>query len=105
LAKSSQDASWSGFLDLLREKAQRAGHVVIRVPARFTTQRCSGCSGGSGCGDYVQKRLSVRTHLCPSCGLVEDRAVNAARNILQAGASPSGTGQDTAQDEWRSPAL
>ena len=82
LAKSIHDASWSAFLVILTDKAERAGHVVVRVPARFTTQRCSGC------GEYVQKSLSVRTHICPFCGLAEDRDVNAARNILQAGAPP-----------------
>src|SRR5262249_21161408 len=43
LAKSIHDASWSAFLDLLEDKAERAGHQVIRVPARFTTQHCHGC--------------------------------------------------------------
>jgi putative transposase len=99
LAKSIHDASWSAFLDILTDKAERAGHVVIRVPARFTTQRCSGC------GKYVQKSLSVRTHLCPSCGLVEDRDVNAAKNIVEAGALPSGTGADGLSGELRSPRL
>jgi putative transposase len=99
LAKSIHDASWSVFLDILTDKAERAGHVVIRVPARFTTQNCSGC------GEYVQKSLSVRTHLCPSCGLVEDRDVNAAKNILQAGALPSETGADGLPVELRSPRL
>ncbi len=101
LAKSIQDASWSAFLDILTDKAERAGHVVIRVPARFTTQKCSRC------GEYVQKSLSVRTHICPFCGLVEDRDVNAAKNILhkglQAGAPPSGTGADGLPNELRSP--
>ena len=55
--------------------------------------------------EYVQKSLSVRTHLCPSCGLVEDRDVNAARNILRAGAPPSRTGRDAAPVEARSPRL
>ena len=99
LAKSIHDASWSAFLDILTDKAERAGHGVMRVPARFTTQQCSRC------GAYVQKSLSVRTHLCPSCGLVEDRDVNAARNILQAGALPSGTGTDGLPVELRSPRL
>ena len=85
LAKSIHDASWSTFLGILEDKAERAGHQVIRVPARFTTQYCHHC------GTYVQKSLSVRTHICPWCGLVEDRDVNAAKNILQAGAPPSGT--------------
>ncbi len=109
LAKSIHDASWSAFLDILTDKAERAGHEVVRVPARFTTQKCSGC------GEYVQKSLSVRTHICPSCGLVEDRDVNAAKNILQAGlrvevalqagALPSGTGADGLPGELRSPRL
>ena len=96
LAKSIHDASWSAFLGILTDKAERAGHVVVRVPARFTTQNCRRC------GAYVQKSLSVRTHHCPSCGLVEDRDVNAARNILRAGAPPSGTGVDGLPDELRS---
>jgi putative transposase len=99
LARSIHDASWSAFLDILTDKAERAGHVVIRVPARFTTQKCHGC------GEYVQKSLSVRTHICPSCGLVEDRDVNAAKNIKQAGAPPSGTGADGLPVELRSPRL
>ncbi len=99
LAKSIHDASWGAFLDILTDKAERAGHVVVRVLARFTTQKCRRC------GEYVQKSLSVRTHLCPSCGLVEDRDVNAAKNILRAGAPPSGTGADGLPDELRSPRL
>ncbi|MFI5273761.1 MAG: RNA-guided endonuclease InsQ/TnpB family protein [Ktedonobacterales bacterium] len=103
LAKSLHDAGWSAFLDLLTDKAERAGHVVVRVPARFTTQKCSRC------GEYVQKSLSVRTHLCPCCGLVEDRDVNAAKNIVQAGvpagAPPSWTGADGRPVELRSPRL
>jgi putative transposase len=99
LAKSIHDASWSAFLGILEDKAERAGHQVIRVPARFTTQKCSRC------GEYVQKSLSVRTHICPSCGLVEDRDINAALNILRAGAPPSGTEADGLPDELRSPRL
>jgi putative transposase len=103
LAKSIHDAGWSMFLSILEDKAARAGHQVIRVPARFTTQTCHQC------GAYVQKSLSVRTHICSSCGLTEDRDVNAAKNILEAGlragAPPSWTGQDAAPVEARSPRL
>jgi putative transposase len=85
LAKSILDASWSAFLDILSCKAASAGGQVIRINPRFTTQQCAKC------GEYVQKSLSVRTHICPSCGYVADRDVNAAQNILRAGARPSGT--------------
>ena len=97
LAKSIHDASWSAFLGILEDKAERAGHQVIRVPARFTTQKCS--RGG----EYVQNSLSVRTHLCPCCGLVEDRDVNAAKNILQAGAPPCRDGSRWAPGRTEKP--
>jgi putative transposase len=77
LAKSILDASWSAFLDILSDKAARAGHQVVRVNPRFTSQKCFKCN------EIVQKSLSVRTHLCPFCGYVADRDVNAAQNILQ----------------------
>src|SRR5947209_14384176 len=76
LAKSIMDASWGAFLDILEEKAERAGHRVIRVNPRFTSQKCFKC------GEIVQKSLSVRTHICPFCGDIADRDVNAAQNIL-----------------------
>ena len=84
LAKSILDASWSAFLDILEDKAERAGHQVIRVNPHFTSQKCFKC------GEIVQKSLSVRTHICPFCGFVADRDINAAKNILKAGALPSG---------------
>ena len=99
LSKSILDASWGAFLDILEEKAARAGHQVIRVNPRYTTQKCSQC------GELVQKSLSVRTHLCPFCGFVADRDVNAANNILKAGALPSGTASDGKPVELRSPRL
>ena len=77
LAKSIMDASWGAFLDILEEKAERAGHQVIRVNPRFTSQKCYRC------GEIVQKALSVRTHVCPFCGYIADRDVNAAQNILK----------------------
>jgi putative transposase len=99
LAKSIADASWGTFVEILADKAARAGHQVRHVPARFTSQKCHRC------GEIVQKSLSVRTHICPSCGYVEDRDVNAAKNILQAGAPPSGTVRDAGPNELRSPLL
>jgi len=77
LAKSIMDAGWGAFLDILDTKAARAGHHVIRVNPCFTSQKCSKC------GEIVQKSLSVRTHICPFCGYIADRDVNAAHNILQ----------------------
>ena len=77
LAKSIMDASWGAFLNILTAKAESAGHEVIRVNPRYTSQKCYRC------GERIQKSLSVRTHICPHCGYVEDRDVNAAKNILK----------------------
>ena len=78
LAKSVSDASWGLFLSWVRYYGQVHDVPVVAVPARFTTQDCSGC------GHRVKKSLSMRTHICPSCGLVLDRDWNAALNILAA---------------------
>jgi putative transposase len=79
LAKSISDAGWAQFRTILDAKAAYAGRRVIAVPAQYTSQDCSGC------GERVPKSLSVRTHVCTSCGLVLDRDENAARNIQWAG--------------------
>ena len=79
LAKSIADAGWAQFRTTLEYKAACAGKQVVAVPPQYTSQDCSGC------GERVPKSLSVRTHVCPNCGLVMDRDTNAARNILWAG--------------------
>jgi putative transposase len=84
LAKSISDAGWAAFRAILEAKAACAGRRVIAVPAQYTTQDCSGC------GQCVPKSLSIRTHACPSCGLVLDRDENAAKNILWLGQSLQG---------------
>jgi putative transposase len=75
LNKSILDAGWRHFLSLLAYTAACAGKRVEAVPAAYTSQDCSGC------GERVRKSLSVRTHVCPTCGLILDRDENAARNI------------------------
>ncbi len=58
------------------------------------------------CYQLVYESLSVRTHICTSCGYVADRDVNAAKNILfKAGAQPSGTVSNGSPVELRSPRL
>lgn len=79
LGRSISDAAWSEFRHMLTYKAENAGRRLVAVPPHFTSQMCSGCK------EYVKKSLSVRTHICPYCGLVMDRDVNAARNILRKG--------------------
>ena len=80
LAKSTHDAGWAQFVNILSYKAEEAGTRVIAVNPRNTTQACSSC----GAIPEVKKTLSDRTHSC-WCGYVADRDINAARNILALG--------------------
>src|SRR5215210_2609668 len=82
LAKSTHDAGWAQFVNILAGKAEEAGVRVVAVDPQNTTQACSSC----GAMPEVKKTLSDRTHSC-SCGYVADRDVNAARNILGLGLS------------------
>ena len=79
LNKSIQDAGWGHFLSILTFKAACAGKRVEAVNPAYTSQDCSGC------GERIQKSLSVRTHVCTNCGLILDRDENAAKNILWRG--------------------
>src|SRR5215203_161432 len=82
LAKSTHDAGWASFLNILSYKAEEAGTRVVAVNPRNTTQACSSC----GATPEVKKTLSDRTHVCP-CGYTDDGDVNAALNILSLGRS------------------
>ena len=94
LAKSILDAGWGQFLSILSTKAENAGLLTVAVNPRNTSQNCSNC------GHKVPKQLSDRVHSCPHCGYVEDRDVNAAKNILNlviqsglGGSRQGGTGE------------
>ncbi|MGJ5672719.1 MAG: RNA-guided endonuclease InsQ/TnpB family protein [Nostochopsis sp.] len=84
LAKSISDAGWSTFRSWLEYFGHKYGKVTVAVPPHNTSQNCSNC------GLKVKKSLSTRTHVCPHCGYIEDRDVNAAINILRLGLSTVG---------------
>jgi putative transposase len=79
LSKSVTDAGWSLFRHCLESKAEEAGKWAVAVDPRGTSIECSRC------GEAVPKTLKERTHACSRCGLILDRDVNAARNILARG--------------------
>lgn len=79
LAKSIQDAAWSGFFQLLAMKAEWAARKFIAVNPAYTSQTCSAC------GHRQKMPLSERIFKCPCCSLVLDRDYNAALNILGLG--------------------
>jgi putative transposase len=77
LAKSIHDAGWGAFIAWVKAYGLMHNVPIIAVAPQFTSQECSAC------GAHVQKSLSVRTHICTSCGVVLDRDHNAALCILQ----------------------
>jgi putative transposase len=79
LAKSIADAAWTQFATYLSHKAAWAGRSYVAVNPAYTSQDCSGC------GHRQKLSLADRIYTCPCCGLVLNRDLNAARNILALG--------------------
>ncbi|UWV19688.1 transposase [Cyanophage MaMV-DH01] len=84
LSKSINDVAWSTFRQWLEYFGFKYGKATVAVAPHNTSQNCSNC------GQKVPKSLSTRTHVCPHCGYVEDRDINAAINILKKGLSTVG---------------
>jgi len=81
IAKSAHDVAIGKFTSMLEYKAEEAGVQVVKVDPKNTSQLCSQCN------KIVKKDRGVRVHKCPHCGLILDRDINAAKNILQRAAS------------------
>jgi putative transposase len=75
--KQINDASWNKFANMMSYKAESAGCEIVFVNPRGTTKTCS-C-----CGNIQDMPLSERTYNCPNCGMIKDRDLNAAINILE----------------------
>ena len=84
LAKAVSDAAFGEFRRQLEYKTARTGatlHVVDRwYPSSKTCSKCGRVK--------AKLSLSERVYRCDACGLVMDRDLNAAVNILVAGSAP-----------------
>lgn len=89
LAKSIADASWSEFVRQLEYKSLWYGRELVGIDRWYpSSKRCSDC------GHTVAKMpLNVREWTCPECGMIHDRDINAARNVLAAGLAVSALGE------------
>ncbi|MGZ2748259.1 RNA-guided endonuclease InsQ/TnpB family protein [Burkholderia stagnalis] len=91
MAKSIYDAAWSSFRNKLRYKAMAHGATFEEVDESGSTQSCSSC--GSKASTTRPKGIAglrIREWACSGCGVVHDRDINAALNILRCGrASPA----------------
>ena len=73
------DAAMGEILTLLKRKGEEYGVSVVAIGKyQKSTQPCSNCG-------FVNKKVkdtSIRKWICPKCGTVHDRDINAAINIL-----------------------
>ena len=81
LAKSIQDVSFCEFKRILEYKASWNDKRVVFIDRFYPSSKlCSDCGYKN---DLLQ--LSDREWVCPECGVVHDRDINAAKNILNEG--------------------
>ena len=85
LAKSVSDASFAKFVSMLEYKASWHGRSIVKIGRCYpSTQICKGC-GFKNTSLRGLKGLKVREWICPECGEIHDRDLNASRNILKEG--------------------
>jgi len=85
LAKSVYDANWFAINRQLEYKSRRAGCQFIVVDENFSTQTCANCLQITNSSPKGVAGLGIREWICDCCGQLNDRDVNAARNILRFG--------------------
>lgn len=90
--KSILNAGFYSFKTKLAFKAQQQGKEIVEV-GRFyaSSQTCSNC----GARNKLVKNLNVREWVCPECGSIHDRDINAARNIKKEGIRIKNNGETT----------
>jgi putative transposase len=83
LARAISDAGFGQARRMLAYKTTWNGGALVTA-GRFypSSKTCSGCGAVK-----TKLALSERTYACTACGLVMDRDVNAARNLLKLAAS------------------
>jgi len=89
LSRSILEQNWGTFINMLTYKAESASGRVIKVNPKNTSKTCYECGA-------IKKDLSLRDRVftCDYCDHVEDRDINAAKNILLRGLAadrPGGT--------------
>lgn len=94
LAQSISDSGWGLFETLLKYKCGWRGKQLVQIGTfEPSSKTCSNCGSINN-----ELTLAVREWICPFCGKLLDRDINAAKNILSFGLINSGmerTSEDT----------
>lgn len=80
LAGAISDVGWSKFITMLTYKAEWYGKDVVKVSRFFASSKTCECGVKND-----NLKLSDREWVCEACGLVNQRDVLAANNILKEG--------------------
>ena len=89
LAKAISDVGWGEFVRQLDYKSQWYGRTLIKIDRWYPSSKtCHDCK-------HVVEDLplDVRSWACPECGIVHDRDINAAQNILAVGLTVAACGE------------
>jgi len=88
LAGAIADSGWGEFVRQLKYKSEWHGRTFVRIGRFYPSSKlCSVCRFKND-----SMPLDIREWQCPRCGVVHDRDVNAARNILAAGLAVTACG-------------
>jgi putative transposase len=83
MAKSTLDAGWGQLRTMLAYKANRLGVLYREVNESGSSVTCSACLSKTGPSGL--SALGIREWVCTACGVVRERDLNAAHNILRVG--------------------
>lgn len=90
LAGAISDVSWSKFVSMLTYKAEWFGKDVVKVNRFYASSKTCKCGVKNN-----NLKLSDREWVCEACGLVNQRDLLAANNILKEGRRSLGDITDT----------
>ncbi len=88
LAKAISDVGWGEFIRQLEYKAKWYGRTLVKIDRFYPSSKTC-----SVCGHVVDwLPLDIREWVCPACGVVHERDINAALNVLAEGLSVNACG-------------
>ena len=96
LSRGILASAWGQVRGYATYKAQRAGKLVIEVPAHHTSQACSRCGH-----THPDNRRSQAEFVCQDCGFQCNADLNASENIRQRGVAFILSGQYREKEKKR----